>query len=160
MSPAATPAHDASPLASIDPNKLDGELRRVADAVLGQPFTRLLGTRIAEISAGTLTLAIDNRQELSQQNGFIHGGVIGYLADNACAAVAGTMRPDGALGAVTAEYKINILRPAVGDTAISRATIIRTGRSQSVTEARVSCITGTEEKLVAVALATISYLYP
>jgi uncharacterized protein (TIGR00369 family) len=160
MAPHAATPHDASPITPIDPATLDGELRRVADAVLGQPFTQLLGTQLAEISEGSLALVIDNRPELSQQNGFIHGGVIGYLADNACAAVAGTMRPDGALGAVTAEYKINILRPAVGDRAISRGSVIRRGRSQCVTEAKVSCIAAGEEKLVAVALATISYLYP
>ncbi|MGD1935799.1 MAG: PaaI family thioesterase [Candidatus Phaeomarinobacter sp.] len=144
----------------IKQDTLTGELLRVATTVLGQPFTKLVGAQISAISDGHLELYVDNREELSQQNGFIHGGVIGYLADNACAAVAGTMRPEGALGAVTAEYKINILRPSVGERAIVRANMIRRGKSQCVTEARVSCLNNGEEKLVAVALATISYLYP
>lgn len=145
---------------ALDTETLSKDLRRVATTVLGQPFTQLVGAQMSAISEGHLELYVDNRDDLSQQNGFIHGGVIGYLADNASAAVAGTMRPAGALGAVTAEYKINILRPSVGDRAIVRANIIRRGKTQAVTEAKVSCINKGEEKLVAVALATISYLYP
>jgi len=148
------------PITPVDPSALPKELARVASTVTAQPFTRLVDAFVTGIDEGFLELSVDNREELSQQNGFIHGGVIGYLADNACAAVAGTMRPDGALGAVTAEYKINILRPSVGDRAIVRARIIRRGKTQSVTEAKVSCLHKGEEKLVAVALATISYLYP
>lgn len=144
----------------LDTAALSKELHRVATTVLGQPFTKLVGARMSAISEGHLELYVDNREELSQQNGFIHGGVIGYLADNASAAVAGTMRPEGALGAVTAEYKINILRPSVGERAIVRANVIRRGKTQAVTEAKVSCINDGEEKLVAVALATISYMYP
>ncbi len=144
----------------LDTGTLSKELHRVATTVLGQPFTKLVGTQVSAISEGHLELYVNNREELSQQNGFIHGGVIGYLADNASAAVAGTMRPEGALGAVTAEYKINILRPSVGERAIVRANVIRRGKTQAVTEAKVSCITKGEEKLVAVALATISYMYP
>ena len=144
----------------INQEGLPDELSRVAATVLGQPFTRLVGAQMSAIREGHLELYVDNREELSQQNGFIHGGVIGYLADNAMAAVAGTMRPEGALGAVTAEYKINILRPAVGERAIVRANVVRRGRTQSVTEAKVSCTHEGEERLVAVALATISYLYP
>ena len=82
---------------TIQPIKQDiltGELRRVATTVLGQPFTKLVGAQMSAISDGHLELYVDNREELSQQNGFIHGGVIGYLADNACAAVAGTLRPE------------------------------------------------------------------
>lgn len=144
----------------LDTDGLSKELHSVATTVLGQPFTKLVGARMSAIGEGHLELYVDNRDELSQQNGFIHGGVIGYLADNASAAVAGTMRPEGALGAVTAEYKINILRPSVGERAIVRANIVRRGKTQAVTEAKVSCVNNGEEKLVAVALATISYLYP
>lgn len=144
----------------INQDDLRGELSQTAARVLGQPFTKLVGAQVSAINEGHLELYVDNREELSQQNGFVHGGVIGYLADNACAAAAGTMRPEGAVGAVTAEYKINILRPSVGERAIVRANVIRRGKTQAVTEAKVSCINNGEEKLVAVALATISYLYP
>lgn len=124
-----------------------------------QPFARLVGTKITHVERGRVELTVENRPELAQQAGFLHGGVIGYLADNSCAFAAGTVRPEGAAGLVTSEYKVNILRPATGTRVIARSEIVRAGRIQCVAEARIYCDEGGEEKLVAIALATLVYVY-
>ena len=84
--------------------------------------------------------------------GFAHGGVISYIADNALT-FAGAIR----LGtsSVTAEMKINYIRPAIGDHLIARAQAISGGRSQAVTRCDVFVVSDGEEKLCAAAQATI-----
>ncbi|MDL5462133.1 PaaI family thioesterase, partial [Escherichia coli] len=76
--------------------------------------------------AATLSLPI--RDDLRQQHGFVHVGVVSYLADNALT-FAGAL----ALGprVVTGEYKINYLRPAVNGTLLARAQLLHAGRTQA-----------------------------
>ena len=63
-------------------------------------------------------LAVAITDQLKQQMGFAHGGVVSYLADNALTYAGGTaMR----VPVVTSEYKINYVRPAVGDRLVARA---------------------------------------
>lgn len=57
---------------------------------------------------------------------------------------------------LTAEYKLNILAPARGDRLICQAHVLKPGRMLTVVEAKVHCRSGAEEKLTAVALATIA----
>ncbi|EKT81273.1 PaaI family thioesterase [Rhodococcus opacus] len=83
-----------------------------AQAVLAaQPFSMLVGARMTQFGEGGATLEIPVRDELRQQNGFVHGGVLSYAADNALTFAAGTV-----LGAniMTAGFTITYLRPAQG----------------------------------------------
>ncbi|PBC57348.1 PaaI family thioesterase [Rhodococcus sp. ACPA1] len=83
-----------------------------AQAVLAaQPFSVLVGARMTQFGEGGATLEIPVRDELRQQNGFVHGGVLSYAADNALTFAAGTV-----LGAniMTAGFTITYLRPAQG----------------------------------------------
>ena len=74
-----------------------------------QPFSVLLGAELAALSPGQVDLQLVLRPEHLQQNGFAHGGVVSYLADNALTYAGGTaMR----VPVVTSEYKINYVRPA------------------------------------------------
>ena len=87
-------------------------------ALNAQPFSALLGTKLMQVDSSSLTLCLTIRDELRQQHGFVHGGVVSYLVDNALT-FAGALR----LGpkVVTGEYKINYLRPAVSGTLMARA---------------------------------------
>ena len=122
-------------------------------ALHAQPFSMLLGTELMEIGTRDLTLRLPIREELRQQHGFVHGGVISYLADNALT-FAGAL----ALGprVVTMEYKINYLRPAVNGTLLACAELVYAGRGHATCLCRVSVIDGDKEKLVAVAQGTIN----
>ena len=94
-----------------------------------QPFSVLLGAELLHLADGNAELRIPIRDELKQQHGFVHGGVIGYAADNALTFAGGSV-----LGAdvVTSEFKINYLRQAQGDSLVARATAIHCGRTQAV----------------------------
>jgi uncharacterized protein (TIGR00369 family) len=122
-------------------------------ALHAQPFSMLLGTELMQIGTRDLALRLLIRDELRQQHGYVHGGVIGYLADNALT-FAGAL----ALGprVVTVEYKINYLRPAVSGTLIARAELVYAGRGHAICQCNVFVIDGDKERLVAIAQGTIN----
>lgn len=89
-----------------------------------QPFSALVGARITAFGDGAATLEIDSREELRQQNGFLHGGVLAYAADNALTFAAGTTLGPAVL---TGGFSIQYLRPATGVSLVARAEVVHTG---------------------------------
>ena len=124
----------------------------------GQGFTRLVGAEVVAVEPGAVVMALNRRDDLLQQNGLFHGGVIAYLIDNTATAAAATVIARAERSVLTAEYKLNFIAPSKGDRLTCRAEIVKPGRMLTVVEARVTCRTDGEEKLVAVALATIAHL--
>ncbi|MFX1674541.1 PaaI family thioesterase [Paraburkholderia sp. A2WS-5] len=126
---------------------------RARGALHAQPFSMLLGTELMNVGTNELTLRLPVRDELKQQHGFVHGGVISYLADNALT-FAGAL----ALGprVVTGEYKINYLRPAMSGTLIARARVVHAGRQQATCQCSVFVMENGDERLVALAQGTVS----
>lgn len=128
----------------------------IRSIVLGQGYMRHVGAEVVSISPGELVMAVDRRPELLQQHGFFHGGVIGFLVDNTTTSAAGTVIDRATQGVLTAEYKVNIVAPAVGERLVCRARVVKPGRRLIVVEAKVSCVNEGHEKLVALGLATIA----
>ncbi|BDG59515.1 PaaI family thioesterase [Caldinitratiruptor microaerophilus] len=135
------------------------ELLHLGEKVLAaQPFSRLVGARLVQFQPGEAVLEIPVRQELLQQNGFVHGGVLSYAADNALTFAGGTVLGPNVL---TSEYKINYLRPAVGEKLIGRATVVHAGKRQAVCRCDVFVAKGSaEEVLCATAQGTIVMTSP
>jgi uncharacterized protein (TIGR00369 family) len=121
-----------------------------------QPFSQLLGAELTRFERGTAELTLALRDELRQQHGFAHGGVIGYLADNAMTFAGGSVFGD----ALTLETKLNFVRPARGDRMLARAQVVHAGKRQAVVRCDVFCFENGEQKLCAVAQGTISSLEP
>jgi uncharacterized protein (TIGR00369 family) len=117
-----------------------------------QAFSVLLGAKLTALSRGQCELSLPMSAQLLQQHGFAHGGVVSYLADNALTYAGGTALGSNAL---TLEFKINYVRPAVGEMLIARAQAESTGKTQSVCSCRVYAVKDGEEKLCAVAQGTI-----
>src|SRR5450759_4060641 len=118
-----------------------------------QPFSMLLGAQLTGFSEGSAELKIPIKEELKQQHGFLHGGVISYAADNALTYVGGSVLGPAV---VTSEFKINYMRPATGDFIIARATVIHAGKNQAVCRCDIYAVTGTAENLCATAQGTIT----
>lgn len=117
-----------------------------------QAFSRLLGAELSAWDADQCTLELPLRADLLQQNGFAHGGVVSYLADNALTYAGGAALGSGV---VTSEFKINYVRPAVGERLIARASTAAASRTQAVCRCDVFAVSGGREKLCAVAQGTI-----
>jgi uncharacterized protein (TIGR00369 family) len=120
-----------------------------------QSFSVLLGAEFVSAEPGKVVLRIPIRRDLLQQNGFVHGGVLSYAADNAMTFAGGSV-----LGAavVTAEYKINYARPAVGHALRAEARVITSSKRQAVCSCEIFAEGDGEAKMCAVALGTITLL--
>ncbi|KJU78566.1 MAG: PaaI family thioesterase [Gammaproteobacteria bacterium HGW-Gammaproteobacteria-12] len=121
------------------------------DILQNQSFSQLLGTQLDRFEPGQAVLSLVIRDELKQQHGFLHGGVVSYLADNALTYAGGSVLGDS----LTVEYKINYLRPAIGERLIARASVLSAGKRQAVCQCEVFALANGEEKRVAVAQGTI-----
>ncbi|HSW04749.1 PaaI family thioesterase [Aquabacterium sp.] len=120
-----------------------------------QPFSVLLGAQLLALKPGYCELMVPMSEEIQQQHGFAHGGVISYLADNALTYAGGTaMR----VPVVTSEFKINYLRPAIGERFIARAAAAHVARTQTVARCEVFAVKDGNEKLIAIAQGTIAKL--
>ena len=118
-----------------------------------QPFSVLIGAELTALAPGQAELQLPITDKVKQQDGFAHGGVVSYLADNALTYAGGTaMR----VPVVTSEYKINYLRPAVGERLIARAEAVAVSKSQAVCRCDVFAVIDGQEKLCAVAQGTIA----
>ena len=133
--------------------------QRIKRALEGQGFLRLVGGSVEEVGAGFLVMSLPFRPEVTQQNGLFHGGAIAFLVDSATTAAAATVVAPG-YGVLTAEYKLNIVAPGIGERLLCRADVVKRGRMLTVVEAKVHAEAGGSRKLVAVALATIAILPP
>ncbi|MFJ8078200.1 PaaI family thioesterase [Streptomyces sp. NPDC096176] len=124
--------------------------RKVLDS---QPFSRLLGARIAAFGGGQAVLEVVARDDLRQQNGFLHGGVIAYAADNAITFAAGS-----ALGpaVLTGGFSVQYVRPATGRALVARAAVVHSGRRQAVVRCDLFTVGADgDETLCAVAQGTV-----
>jgi uncharacterized protein (TIGR00369 family) len=114
-----------------------------------QPFSVLVGARVVAFGGGETTLEIDIRHDLMQQNGFLHGGVLAYAADNAITFAAGSVL--GPL-VLTGQVAIDYLRPAVGQVLRAHARVTESSARQAVARCELTTDNGT---VVATAQGTV-----
>lgn len=113
----------------MEEKRMEGLFQVGRKVLESQPFSVLVGAKLANISEGEVVLEVPIRPTLFQQYGFVHGGVVSYLADNALTFAGGTVL---GLSVLTSEYKINYLKPARGSTLVARASVVSAGRRQAV----------------------------
>ena len=77
------------------------------------------------------------------------------MADHTAGAAAGTLIGSGDI-VLTAEFKINMLRPARGEALLCRARVINPGRKLMVVESEVYCLADSTETLVSKLLGTMA----
>ena len=96
-----------------------------------QHAMRTLGISIARLEPGEVDLSMNYAPEYTQQNGFVHAGIITAGLDNACGIAAFTLMPAGS-DILTVEFKTNLLAPARGERFVFRAAVIKPGRTLTV----------------------------
>lgn len=131
---------------------------RVRDSFGRQPFMEHIGARITALAPGFCEITVAYRPELTQQHGFIHGGVLASIADSAAGYAAFSLMPAEA-SILTVEYKLNILRPGQGEAMIARGRVLKPGRTLSVVQADVFARRGGTEEQVVSSLQTLMCLH-
>ena len=128
--------------------------QRVAKSYAKQKAMANIGATLVETGPGTATIELPFQPELTQQNGFIHAGIVTMIVDTACGYAAFSLMPPTA-AVLTVEYKVNFVSPAVGEKFIARGRVLKPGRTLMVCQGEVYAVKGGQEKLVATMLATM-----
>ncbi len=111
--------------------------RAEAEAVFSEAaFIRHLGMRLVDMGEGWLETELPLADHLRQQHGFVHAGVVATLADHTAGGAASTVVAPGA-AVLTADYTIQLLRPAGGDLLRCRGEVVKSGRRLVVVQADV-----------------------
>jgi uncharacterized protein (TIGR00369 family) len=116
-------------------------------------FIRDLDMRLDKVSEGVCETSLIVQDRLRQQHGFIHGGVIATMADHTAGGAARSVSGDKDV--LTVEFKINYLRPAMGNRLRCTATVLRAGKTVIVAEALVFAANADKETLVAKLIETL-----
>ena len=96
-----------------------------------QRLRAALGAELVDVGPGAVTISLPFRDDLTQQHGFLHAGVITAIVDSACGYAALSLLPAG-MEVLTVEYKVNFLAPASGTLFVARGRAVRSGRSLTV----------------------------
>lgn len=130
--------------------------RRVSDSFSAQGLMATLGARLARVDDGEVHIEMPFSTALSQQHGYLHAGATTSIVDSACGYAALTRAPAG-FEVVTAEFKLNLLRPAIGRRFLAVGRIVSSGRLLTVCtgEVRAFATEGDSYKVVALMQATI-----
>jgi uncharacterized protein (TIGR00369 family) len=125
---------------------------RASFARQGAMATR--GAELADVAAGRVAISLPIASRLSQQDGFLHAGIVVAALDSACGYAALTLMPDDA-EVLTVELKANLLAPASGDRLVAECEVVRAGRTLTVCGGDAYAEHGAERVHVATMLATM-----
>jgi len=128
--------------------------QRIRSSFEAQGLMDTLGARLLSVRDGEVHIELPYSPRLSQQRGFLHAGVVTSVVDNACGFAALTKAPPEC-DVVTAEFKVNFLRPAVGERFLAIGKVQNAGRQLTVCTGEVRAFSGGCEKVVALMQATI-----
>jgi uncharacterized protein (TIGR00369 family) len=126
----------------------------VRESFSRQAFMKTLGAEICSFAPGKIEIRLSFQSSLTQQNGYVHAGVLTSAMDSACGYAALSVGPEGH-DVLSVEFKVNLLAPAKGECFVARAAVKRAGKNLTVCAADAFAIQNGHEKLVATMLATI-----
>jgi uncharacterized protein (TIGR00369 family) len=136
--------------AALDPNFE----ARVRASFGKQRVMETLGASLDAVAPGDVRISLPFRDDLTQQHGFLHAGVVAAILDSACGYAAFSLMASDA-GVLTIEYKVNLLAPGKGDRVEAHAWVVRPGRTITVTRGDAYAFDGEERTRVATMQATV-----
>jgi acyl-CoA thioesterase len=132
------------------PDLTDDQRRRVERMREAVPFLKLLGIEVESVGPGMSTLLLPVREELTRNDGIIHGGAVASVIDSAFAFAIIPLLAENER-TVTVDLTIHYLRPLSGGAARTNARVVRAGRRVITVSAELF---DENDKLAATALST------
>ena len=131
---------------------------RVSASFARQNAMDLIHATLPVIEHGRTEIHLPHWAGVEQQHGFVHGGVVGMIADSVAGYAAMTMvlATDSVL---TVEYKMNLVAPADGEKLIARGRVVRPGKTLIITQAEVFAAKDGRETLCALMQQTIMVMH-
>jgi uncharacterized protein (TIGR00369 family) len=127
---------------------------RIRRSFARQGYMTAIGAELVHVAAGEVDIALPFSERLTQQDGYIHAGVVAGVTDSACGYAALTTMEANA-EVLTVEFKINLLAPAAGEQLVTRGRVLRAGRTLTVCRGDAVTMSDGEEKHVATLTATL-----
>ena len=119
-----------------------------------QTIMGLIGAELTRVEPGVIEITLPYRADLAQQHGYLHAGIVTTIADSACGYAAYSLMPPSS-EVLSVEFKVNLLRPAKGETFSAVAEVVRSGKTLTVVRADVFAIDRERRDLVATMLGTM-----
>jgi len=129
----------------------------VRDSSARQTVMTTIGAELVSVVPGAVQISLPYRADLTQQNGYLHAGIVTTIADSACGYAAYTLMPPNS-AVLSVEFKVNLLRPAKGEEFLAIAEVLKPGRTLTVVRADVFANPKSERVLVATMLGTMMCL--
>ncbi|WP_034919832.1 PaaI family thioesterase [Gillisia sp. CAL575] len=134
--------------------KIKNYKQKVEDSFKLQKFMDFIGAKLVKVEPGFCEIHLPYNENLTQQNGYFHAGIISALADNAAGyASLSLMEEDSSV--LSVEFKLNLTSPGIGDLLIARANVLKSGRTLSICRSDVFAVKNGVEKLCAASQATL-----
>ncbi|HEX2094104.1 MAG TPA: PaaI family thioesterase [Longimicrobiaceae bacterium] len=127
---------------------------RVRESFARQRAMATLGARLARVAPGEVEIELPFREDLTQQHGFLHAGIVTAVLDSACGYAAFTLMPADA-AVLSIEFKTNLLAPARGELLVASGRVVRAGRTVTVCQADARMLEGGRAKHVATLVGTM-----
>ena len=129
---------------------------RITTSFTAQGLMTTLGAQISLVQDGEVHITLPFSKLLSQQHGYVHAGAITSVVDSACGYAAMTKAPEG-YNVVTAEFKVNFMRPAIGERFLAIGKVQSAGKMLTVCTGEVRAYSGAGDdyKVIALMQATI-----
>ncbi len=139
---------------------MTGALEPAAAAQIHSSFARqalmtTFGASLTRVEPGLIEVVAPILPLAHQQHGFAHAGLTFSLGDTAAGYAALTLMAGGEGDIMTAEMKINLLRPATGDRLVAVGEVVRAGRRLTVVTASVWIEAGEDRRKVAILQGTM-----
>lgn len=120
-----------------------------------QTIMTLIGASLSRVDPGIVEITLPYRADLAQQHGYLHAGIVATIADSACGYAAYSLMPAGS-EVLSVEFKVNLLRPAKGETFLASAEVVKSGKTLTVVRADVFGLGQSKEReLIATMLGTM-----
>lgn len=105
--------------------------QRIRVSFEAQNLMTHFGAEIIHLEPGLVQLGMNFDERFTQQNGFLHAGVVTSLVDSACGYAALSLMAPGA-DVLSVEFKVNLLAPSKGLRLIAEGRALKSGRTLSV----------------------------
>ncbi|MFC1664639.1 PaaI family thioesterase [Pseudomonadota bacterium] len=138
--------------------QFEGYKERVIDSFNRQALMKTINASILSIRPGEVELECPFHKNLTQQNGFIHAGIVSTLLDNAGGYAAFSLMPENA-AVLTIEFKVNLLSPAKGEKFLAIGKVIKPGKNITAAGAKLYAHSNDNQKLVATMVGTMMAVY-
>jgi uncharacterized protein (TIGR00369 family) len=128
--------------------------QKVEDSFKLQKFMEFIGAKLKKVEPGFCEIHLPYSENLTQQDGFFHAGIISTLADNAAGYASFSLMEENS-SVLSVEFKLNLISPGIGDLLIARAKVLKSGRTLTICRADVFVVKDGVEKLCAASQATL-----